>query len=474
MRGAFYHVPAVLAMLALGGCRIAVQPPPAPTLNVPPAWRGQAWPAPAEVGPNAGVAVEADWWRAFGDPALDTLVAQALANNGDIRTALSRLQEYRARIRVAASSQAPSLTASITPGRARAIGPLGTPIESTSVQGNVQAAYELDPFGRLENATQAARFDYASQQAAADAVALSVAANTASGYLNLRGLDAQLALARATLQSRVRSLELARRQFEVGYSSRLELSQAEAEYRTTAAVVPQLERSITQQENALAVLAGASPGAGTGIIARGGDFAALRVPAIQPGLPSALLRRRPDIAQAERAIAAADASLAVARDQMLPALRLTASSGRYAHNLPDLLGAGTTLWSVGGSILAPIFDAGRLRAQAEISASLRDRAVFAYETVVRNALAETENALTAVQRLREQLEQAEARRVATTEVLRIAHNRYRNGYSSYLEELDAQRNAFTAENNVLQLRASYLAAHVDLYRALGGGWAAVP
>ena len=465
MRGAFYYGPAVLAMLALGGCRIAVQPPPASTLNVPPAWR-----APAEVGPNANVAVEANWWRAFGDPALDTLVAQALANNGDIRTARSRLQEYQARIRVAAASQAPSLTAGITPGRARAIGPLGTPIESTSVQGNVQAAYELDPFGRLENATQAARFDYASQQAAADAVALSVAANTASGYLNLRGLDAQLALARATLQSRLRSLELARRQFEVGYSSRLELSQAEAEYRTTAAVVPQLERSITQQENALAVLSGASPGP----VVRGGDFAALRVPAIQPGLPSELLRRRPDIAQAERAIAALDASLAVARDQMLPALRLTASVGGYAHNLPDLLGAGTTLWSVGGSILAPIFDAGRLRAQAEISASLRDRAVFAYESVVRNALAETENALTAVQRLREQLEQAEARRVATAEVLRIAHNRYRNGYSSYLEELDAQRNAFTAENNVLQLRASYLAAHVDLYRALGGGWAASP
>lgn len=460
----------LLALLALAGCRIAVPPPPAATLDVPQAWRGQAWPAPAAVGPDAGVAVEADWWRAFGDPALDALVAQALANNGDIRTARSRLQEYQARIRVARSAQEPSLTAGITPGRARAIGPFGTPIESTTVQGNVQAAYELDPFGRLENATQAARFDYAAQQAAADAVALSVAANTASGYLNLRGLDAQLDLARATLQSRVRSLALARRQFEVGYSSRLELSQAEAEYRTTAAVVPQLERSITQQENALAVLLGASPGP----IARGADFAALRVPAIQPGLPSELLRRRPDIAQAERAVAAADASLAVARDQLLPALRLTASVGGYAHNLPDLLGAGTTLWSVGGSILAPIFDAGRLRAQAEISASLRDRAVFAYESVVRNAFAETENGLTAVQRLREQLDQAEARRVATAEVLRIAHNRYTNGYSSYLEELDAQRNAFTAENNVLQLRASWLAAHVDLYRALGGGWQATP
>jgi outer membrane protein TolC len=199
----------------------------------------------------------------------------------------------------------------------------------------------------------------------------------------------------------------------------------------------------------------------------------LRPPAIAPGLPSELLRRRPDIAQAESAVAAADASLAAARDQMLPSLRLTASLGAYAHNVPDLLGNGTTLWNAGLSVLAPIFDGGRLRAQAEISASLRDRAVFAYESVVRNAFAETENGLTAVQRLREQLEQAEARRVATAETLRIAHNRYRNGYSSYLEELDAQRTNFTAETNALQLRASWLAAHVDLYRALGGGWGAV-
>lgn len=451
------------AMLLLAGCRIPVQDRPGSTLEVPAAWR-----APLQVGPNA--AVEQEWWRAFGDPALDALVAQALARNGDIRSARSRLQEYQARIGIARSALAPNLSVSAGPTRARSIGPFGTPIESTSITGNVQAAYEIDPWGRLEAATRAARFDYAAQQAAAEATALSVAASTASGYLNLRGLDAQLALARQTLASREQSLALAKRQFEVGYSSRLELSQAEAEYRATAAVVPQLERSITQQENALALLAGANPGP----VARGAGLVALRAPGIAPGLPSELLRRRPDIAQAEAAIAAADASLAAARDQMLPSLRLTASVGGYAHTLPDLLGAGTTLWSVGGSVLAPLFDAGRLRAQAEISASLRDRAVFAYESVVRNAFAETENALTAVQRLREQLDQTEARRVATAEALRIAHNRYRNGYSSYLEELDAQRNAFSAETAVLQLRASWLAAHVDLYRALGGGWRVAP
>jgi multidrug efflux system outer membrane protein len=451
------------AALLLAGCRIPVPERPASTLEVPAAWR-----AALQVGPNA--AVEGEWWRAFGDPALDPLVARALASNGDLRTARARLQEYQARIRVAQSAQEPTLSLSVGPTRGRSINAFGTPVESTNVTGNVQAAYELDPFGRLEAGTQAARFDYAAQQAAADAVALSVAANTASGYLNLRGLDAQLALARATLQSRRQSLELARRQFEVGYSSRLEVSQAEAEYRNTAAAIPPLERSIAQQENALSLLLGANPGP----IARGAELSGLRPPAIAPGLPSELLRRRPDIAQAERTLAAADASLAAARDQMLPALRLTASLGATAHNLPDLLGGGTLLWSVGGSVLAPIFDAGRLRAQAEISASLRDRAVFAYESVVRNAFAETENGLTAVRRLREQLEEAQARSVATAETLRIAHNRYRNGYSSYLEELDAQRNNFSAQTTVLQLRTSYLAAHVDLYRALGGGWRTFP
>jgi multidrug efflux system outer membrane protein len=453
---------ALLSAGLLSACRIPVQDAPAPTLEVPAAWRGAA--GPLQVGP--GASVERDWWRAFGDPALDALVAQALARNGDLRTAQSRLQEYRARITVAQAAGAPQLTVGLTPARGRAIGPLGAPVESTSLSGNLQAAYELDPFGRLANATQAARFDLAAQGAAAGAVALSVAANTASGYLNLRGLDAQLALAQATLASREQSLALARRQFEVGYSSRLEVAQSEAEYRATAGVVPQLQRSIAQQENALAVLLGASPGP----VARGADLAALRPPAIAPGLPSALLRRRPDIAQAERTVASLDASLAAARDQMLPSLRLTAAIGATAHNLPDLLGSETALWSVGGSILAPLFDAGRLRAQAEIAASLRDRAVFAYETAVRNAFADTENALTAVGRLGEQLEQAEARRAAAQEALRVAHNRYRNGYSSYLEELDAQRTAFSAETTALQLKASWLAAHVDLYRALGGGW----
>jgi NodT family efflux transporter outer membrane factor (OMF) lipoprotein len=447
-----------LACLLLAGCAMAPHTAPVSTLQVPAQWRTPT------VGPAAPL--ERDWWRAFGDPALDALVAQALARNTDVRAAQARLTEYRARITVAASGQLPALTGSFAGGRARALGALGTPLEITTLNGSVQASYELDPFGRLAATTDAARFDYQTQQAALDATALSVAANAAVGYLNLRGLDAQLALARSTLASRQQSYDLARRQFDVGYSSRLELSQAEAELRTAAGVVPQIERSISLQENALDVLAGASPGP----VARGAALAALHPPAVAPGLPSELLRRRPDVAQAERAIAAADASLAAARDQLLPSIRLSASGGVQANSLAALLHSPNDLWSIGGSVLAPIFDAGRLRAQADIAASLRDRAVFAYEGVVRTAFAETDNGLASIERLGQQLAEAESRRVVAAEVLRIAHNRYANGYASYLEELDAQRNLYTAENNVLLLRASLLTAHVDLYRALGGGW----
>jgi len=455
------------AALALAGCSMAPQPAPESSLTVPQGWRTAALGAGST---QASGIVERDWWRSFGDPALDTLVQRALDNNGDLKIARARLQEYAARIRVADSARLPALNVSLGPTRGRAIGPFGTPVESTSLVGSVQASYELDLFGRVAGTVEAARFENLSQQAALDAAALAIAANTASSYLNLLGLDAQLALARATLESRRRSFELARHQFEVGYSSRLEMSQAEAELHATAAAVPQLERQIALQEQSLSLLLGASPGP----VVRGSDLLSLREPAVTPGLPSALLRRRPDIAQAESLVAAADASLAVARDQLLPSIRLTASVGAAAHSFPDLLSSPTELWSIGGSVLAPLFDAGRLRAQAEIAGTVRDRAIFTYETVVRTAFAETDNALASIDGLQRQLVEAEARRVAANEVLRVARNRYANGYASYLEELDAQRTAFTADLNALQLRTSLLAAHVDLYRALGGGWAPAP
>lgn len=426
-------------------------------LQMPQAWRTD--------GPATVQAVRAQWWKGFNDPVLDALVDNALTRNTDLRTARSRVLDYQARISVAGAAQLPSLSGSIGPTRTRSLGAGGAPSEVTVYQGTLQASYEADLWGKLESLTEAALADLAAQRALADATALLVAANTVTGYLNLRGLDAQLQLARATLQSREQSLNLAQRQFEVGYSSRLEWVQAQSEYRATAAAIPQLERSIAQQENALTNLSGANPGPVTR-----GPVNQQVLPPPAPGLPSELLRRRPDILQAERAVVSADASLASARDQLLPSIRLTASAGIEAFSLSQLLQSPYTLWSIGGSVLAPVFDGGRLRAQTDIAATVRDRAIFAYEGAVRNAFAETENGLVAVQKLQEQVTQSQARETYAAETLRIATNRYRNGYASYLEELDAQRTLYSAQVSLLQLRTSLQVAQVDLYRALGGGW----
>ncbi|MFQ6313251.1 TolC family protein, partial [Lysobacter capsici] len=202
--------------------------------------------------------------------------------------------------------------------------------------------------------------------------------------------------------------------------------------------------------------------------ARVGRIAAPALPAA--GVPSQLLRRRPDIAQAEAQIAAADSSLDAARAQLLPSLRLTGSLGSLDSSL--LRGDPIRLWSVGGSVLAPLFNHGRLRAQVQAGAARRDQAVLGYQKTVLTAFAEVEDALAAIAQLREQREQAQQQRQALSEALRIAHNRYNEGYASYLEELDAQRNLFNAELTVLQLQGDALTAEVNLYKALGGGWEA--
>ncbi|WP_255758111.1 efflux transporter outer membrane subunit [Massilia sp. erpn] len=456
------------AMLAwaflLGGCAAKVDAPPAPTLEMPAQWRMSIGPA------GQGLAVERQWWQAFDDAALTALVAQALERNGDLRIAQARVTDYRARLAAAGAAQQPTLSASAGPGRARALAPNGLPRVGNVFQAEVQAAYEIDVWGRLSSLTQAAAASYRAEQASADAAALSIAASVASGYLNLRGLDAQLELAEATLKLRATSRDLAQRQFEVGYSSRLEWLQAQAEYQAAAEQIPQLQRQIFEQENALSLLAGGNPGP----VPRGKPLAELAPPPVPAGLPSELLRRRPDIARAEQNVAASNAALAATRDQLLPSFRLTAAGGIQSSDFSDFLHSPVKLWRLAAGVSAPLFDGGRVQAQTDSAAAQRDQAIYAYENTVRTALAETENGIDAIVRLHEQAVQNDARRDTAAETLRIARNRYRNGYASYLEELDAQRTLYGADVLRLQLRTRLLAASVDLYRAMGGGWSAAP
>jgi len=465
----------------LAGCASKVGPAPASTLQVPAAWRDQAALAAEHatlaaggVGPagvaGATVSVERQWWQAFGDPVLSALVTRALERNGDLRVARERVEEFRARVAIAHAGLLPTLSVNAAPVRTRTLNGFEQPYVTNLISGQLQASYEIDVWNRLGELRDAAAASYRAEQASLDAAALSIAANTASAYLNLRGLDAQLELAEETLRLRQQSLDLARQQFQVGYSSRLEWLQAQSEYQTTAETVPQLKHSIAEQENALAILAGASPGTPDGSIPRGRALFDLAAPVVPAGLPSQLLRRRPDIARAEQGVVAANASLAAQRDQMLPSFKLTAVGGGEALNFSQFIHAPVALWQIGGSVLAPLFEGGRLQAETDVAAAQRNASLYNYDNVVRNAFAETDNGITAVFRLREQAVQNDARRATAAETLRIAHNRYANGYASYLEELDAQRTLYSADVGRLQLKARILVASVDLYRALGGGW----
>jgi NodT family efflux transporter outer membrane factor (OMF) lipoprotein len=447
--------PLLFAALLVAGCahrRTPDESREAPPL--PPAWRTM-------VEPQAPLA--RDWWQRFGDPVLTRLVEAALAHNLDVATAAARVREARAQEALARSQEYPTLDFSDVLNRGRALDPLGRPATTTTRQRVFEAAYEVDLFGRVGQQVSAAQAATESSEAARDAAALSVAAATASGYITLRSLDARLMLLEETVVARREALRVARERADAGYTSDLERRQAEAEYESAAQQVPQAELAIARQENALALLTGTAPRE----LPRGLALTLLTPPPIPAGLPSDLLRRRPDIAQAERTLAAADATLASTRAQFLPSLRLTASAGQLiVSSLPDPV----RIWSIGASILAPIFEGGRIEAQVDTAAARREQALYGYQRTVLTALREVEDNLAAVVSTRAQRTHLQAQRAALADALFHAGRRYRAGYSPYLEQLDAQRGVLAADLALIQAVADELNALVALSQAMGGGW----
>jgi len=444
-----------LTLLALAGC-IGPRPeaPAATAVAPPPAWR-TALPA--------GGPVRADWWSAFGDPVLTTLVERGLANNPDLGSAAARIDEARAAARLARAQRTPSVGGSVPGTTGQTVGPLGTPSDAIGAQPAVSISYDLDLFGRLRQASRAAQAQLLASEGARDTVRLGIASGIATGYITLRALDLRLSVARETLAARAEGLRIARRRAETGYTSNLELRQSEAEYRATEQLVPAAELAISRQENALSLLLGENPGP----IPRGVSLDRLAAPPIPAGLPADLLRRRPDIYQAEQTLVATDRSLDSARAAMLPNLALTGSAGvALSTALANPIG----VFTIGASILSPIFDGGRLGAQADAATARRDQAAFAYRRAALQAFREVDDSLAGVQRSGEQAVALAGQRDALAGALRNASNRYRAGYSAYIDQLDAQRGLLTAELSLVQARADRLNAYVTLYQAMGGGW----
>lgn len=443
---------AIYALL-LGGCAPSLRDAPASAAAVAlPQWRTQL---------DGATAIEASWWEGFGDPRLSTLVEKARLNNPDVRLAAARVEEARASERGSRGFLLPTLGAGVEGGARREVSPFGQGVESVAALPAFRAAYEIDLFGKNSARVVAAEAGVAASAAGEEATRLSVAAATATGYIALLALDARLSVLERTVDARQQALKFARDRAEVGYTSQLELRQAEAEYQATIQLVPQLKAQISGQENALSILTGEFPGG----IERVGALGDLRLPAPPATLASELLRRRPDIAIAEYRIAAADAQMRLARAQFMPSINLGVNAG---FTVSDLLTDPIGIWSLGGSILAPIFQGGRLTAQLDTATAQRDQAAWAYRSTVLNAFREVEDRMAVLANLGEQETALQAQRAAVADALRHAANRYRAGYTPYIEQIDAQRALLGVELSLIQIKADELSALVGLYQAVGG------
>ncbi|QJU60336.1 efflux transporter outer membrane subunit [Sphingomonas sp. AP4-R1] len=450
-------VPALVIACLLAGCAGPRPAPPQAAAVVPPGgWRDTA---------ASDRPIDAQWWTGYDDPALTAIVQRALDRNLDLAIAVSRVEEARAQFALARGAQLPALSASAAGGPQRAPNAFGIDTNQTAGQAQLSVSFDTDLFGRLRSASAAARASLLATRAARDTVRLAIASSAASGYLTLVALDARLQVLRDTLAARDISLKLARRRADAGYSPRLDLAQAEADYHATEQLIPIALLAIRRQEDGLNLLLGDAPSP----IARGRPFVDLAIPTPGPSLPAALLRRRPDIVSAEDQLVAADHQLDSARAAFMPTFQLSAAGGVAASTLlPDPI----SIFSIGGSILAPLFQGGRLQAQADTAAARRDQAAFGYRRAALTAFREVEDAMADQQRYQEQQTALAAQRTALAEQLRLATNRYRAGYSPYLEQLDAQRGLLSADLALVQARLDRLTASVRLYQALGGGWEA--
>jgi len=453
----------LITALALSACA----PMPAPVPDNAQAVLPAQWSTPLTTNSEHTPAIATDWWTQLGDAQLNALVAQALANNTDILSAMARVQEAQANLALTDSAHSPQINATLATQAGRSLGALG-PTHTRSLQPGLQTSWELDVWGRLSAQSQAANARVQASQADRDAVALSVAATTVQTYVGLRALQTQLTISQATVQSRAQALQLAQDQVRVGYSSQLQLTQAQAEYASVQQQVQQLLWQIDKQVNTLHLLLGEA--GGNAMPAAAADWQALQLPAVPSSLPSQLLERRPDIVRAAYTLAASDHNLNAQRAAFLPQVSLSATVGSLLINSLDY--NPLTVWSLGGSLLAPLFNGGRLHAQMDAATAQRNQAAYAYRASVLSAFADVENALTGTRRLEEQSQLATQRRDVLQQSLGFAHDRYEAGYASYLEELDAQRNLYAAQLEVVKLRQAELDNRVQLYKALGGGWTA--
>jgi multidrug efflux system outer membrane protein len=452
-----------LLVLTLSGCMVGPEYKH-PSVETPQSWRfGEK---------EATGIVNTAWWQQFNDPVLNELIGVALRENKDLKIAAARLEEFIGRYAVTRAALYPQVGANAGLERERTteLGqealPAGTPNPFYQYQASLSASWEIDLWGKLRYATEAAHAALLSTEEARRSVILSLVTSVADSYINLRDLDRQLDIARQTAKVREESYNIFNIRFYAGYVSELELSQAKSDLEQVLSTIPPLEKSIAQQENALCVLLGRNPGP----IARGKSISDLGMPEIPAGLPSDLLSQRPDIRQAEQNLISANAQIGVARAQYFPDISLTGSFGYESIKLSSLFSGPARTWNWVVPLTAPIFTGGAITGQVKEAEAFQKETLLQYQQTIQNAFRDVEDSLVDQHRTRDQLKALTRQVEALRTYARVARLRYDNGYTSYIDVLDAERNLFNTELSYTQTQGILFQSLVNLYKAMGGGW----
>ena len=457
----FTALVAGVTLFMLGGCMTGpdyVRPP----VDAPTAWRISDQ--------GARDLANTSWWEQFNDPVLNDLIATALRENKDLLIATARIEEYAGYLGISRSQLFPQI--GVGGDASRQLGSIAgaDALKRTYSTYDLVAGvnWEIDLWGKIRRQNEAARAQLMASEDAQQGVVLSLVAAVAGSYSSLRSLDRQLEIAKATAKSRGESYRIFQDRYAGGIISLLELSQNKSQYEEALAVIPKVEKEIGLQENALSVLLGRDPGP----IPRGKAIDQLVLPVVPAGLPSSLLERRPDLREAEQKLIAANAQIGVAKAAYYPSISLTGALGVASGNLSDLFSGASKIWQYGASLSAPVFTAGQLAGQVQVAEAQQKQALLGYQKAIQDAFRSVNDALIDQDRTRAQLAAQRQQIDSLKTYADTARLRYDNGYTSYLEVVDAERSLFNAQLTFTQSEQTLLQAMINLYKAMGGGWTA--
>jgi multidrug efflux system outer membrane protein len=436
-----------------------------PAVQTPTAYRdlGESSPVQAQTASFADL----PWWQVFQDPQLQELVRTALKQNYDLQLATERINAARAQLAITRSNLFPQLSGNATFNGGREQN-FQTKFNFLSLAAD--ASFQLDFFGRLRRATEAARAQLMATEEAKNVVTLTLVSDVASDYFALLQLDLELQITRDTVTTQEGSVKLTSLRLSHGVATKLDVLQAQQVLDTANAQIPDLERQIGQEEDAISILLGNYPGG----VPRGRALAEQVLPPdVPPGLPSSLLERRPDIREAEQTLVAANADIGVAKAEFFPQISLTGSGGGgfgRSSAFSNLMSSQIAIWSYGAQVSQPIFTGGALRGNLHLAESQEQQALLSYKEAIQHAFGDVSDGLIGYQKLHEVRLRQEQLVNDLTESVRLSNMRYQGGTTTYLEVLDGQRSLFAAELTLAQSRGDEYQSLVQLYRALGGGW----